>query len=256
MIVKKNFNININIYDNIVDNILNIDEYIKNEIKQKYIYKPLKKYIPLECINFEYFYPQKNTERTENTRQFNIKLLVEFLCIRLFDNEIILDLTLDANNKFEDFLLLHKDVNKVIKIVAIELNVNQKYDKEKNICKIKRSEIIERKEYTTINCIVEKVAFPYIHFFRPSDIIKANNIISIPSKFKFNIIASKSHQKQMTIDELHEYIKNLKYTEGKMIFNRNNIIIEENKDEQIVLADDSSYFTTILIELYNYSCIH
>lgn len=253
MILERKFNIRLPVYDNIIQNILNIEEFIYNSLKQKYLYKPLKRYIPIEILNFSYFYPKKNIERTENSRQFVIELYVHFKCLRIQVNEILTNLTLDKHNKFEEFYLLYKDYNPYIKIIAIELNTNQTYSSTNNSCKVLKTEIIERKDYTTINCIVEKVSYPYIHFFKPVYITNYN-IEIIPKDFKFHITSSSKSQ-SMTIDELYELIKRMKYEEVKMTFEQHKIKIEENTGEKIVSINDPSHFDTIIIELYNLTLI-
>ena len=251
-VIKQVFKKNIMVHNNIIENSINLDSYIENYIQTEYLNKNINGCITIKMHKYKYLYPKLITNKLYTHNKYIVTTFIEFYTLKFYKNQIIKDVTLSKENKFEDLIFLYKNFNDKIKITAIDLNSNTEYNDNQNIVRIIDINYINN----NINLITEKVNkyFGTYQYYKNNVDKDKNEIVqflNIPVSFNFNITINKKKE-NLNINEIYDkLIKLPKKINYIITFNKDSIEFNET-DENIIHNTIDMYLINTLIEFNNY----
>ena len=247
-IIKKNIMIN----NNVIENCINLDEYIDNYIQTELLNKNFNGYITIKMRKYKYIYPKLITNKLYTHNKYIVTTFIEFDTLKFYKNQVLKDISLAKENKFEDLIFLYKNFNDKIKITAIDMNSTTEYSVDKNNVRILDINYINN----NINIIVEKVNtyFGTIQYYRNNlDNNKEDftQFLNIPDDFRFNINFNKKKE-TLNINEIYDKLTKLPKKNTFIItFNKDAINFTET-EENITYNAINIYLVNTLIEFNNY----
>jgi hypothetical protein len=251
-IIKQVFKKNIMVHNNIIENSLNLDSYVENYIQTELLNKNINGYITIKMNKYKYIYPKLITNKLYIHNKYIVSAFIEFDTLKFYKNQIIKNISLSEENKFEDLIFLYKNFNDKIKITAIDLNSSTEYAKNNNTIRIIDINYINN----NINLIVENASdyFGNIQYYK-NNIDKDKNemlpFLNIPESFKFTITINKKND-YFNIHEVYDKLIKLPKNNNYIItFNKNSIEINET-DNDIIYNHIDIYLINTLIEFNNY----
>lgn len=247
-VVKKNIMIN----NNIIENSLNLDNYIENFIQTQLLNTNINGFITIKLRKFKYLYPKLITNKLYIYNKYIITTFLEFDVLKFYKNQILKDMTLSKENKFEDLIFLYKNINNKIKITAVDMNNANLYSENKNIVRILDVNYVNN----SINLIVDKVDkyFGIIQYYKnnmDNNKDELTEFLTIPDNFKFTIMFNKKKE-SLNINEVYDKLTKLPKKNTFIItFDKEYININETI-ENITYNTVNVYLINTLIEFNNY----